>query len=96
MPAPLTWTAKRVASVRYGVDWSATDYLDDTSWLDVPTLVFHGAEDDTVPLRTSEALREAHPDLVALEVVAGAAHVGSWNVDPQRYDARLSPFLDAL
>ena len=42
-----------------------------------------------MPLRTSEALREAHPDLVALEVVAGAAHVGSWNVDPQRYDARL-------
>ena len=25
-----------------------------------------------------------------------AAHVGSWNVDPQRYDARLWSFLDAL
>ena len=50
VPAPLTWTAKQFTSLRYGVDWAATDYLDDPGWLTVPTLVVHGADDSTVPL----------------------------------------------
>ena len=66
VPAPLTWTAKQLTALRYGVDWAATDYLDDTGWLDAPALVIHGSDDTTVPLRTSEAAqgepaRPGHP-----------------------------------
>lgn len=96
VPAPLTWTAKQFTSLRYGVDWSATDYLDDTAWLDVPALVFHGSDDSTVPLRTSRQLRTSRPDLVTLTVVPGAEHVESWNVDPAAYDAAVADFLRTL
>jgi pimeloyl-ACP methyl ester carboxylesterase len=93
VPAPLTWTAKQFTSLRYGVDWATTDYLDDPGWLTVPALVFHGAADSTVPLRTSEQLEASHPDLVTLQVVPGAEHVESWNVDPATYDAEVARFL---
>ena len=93
VPAPLTWTAKQFTSLRYGVDWNATDYLDDTSWLDVPALVVHGSADTTVPLRTSEQLKASRPGLVSLVVVPQAEHVESWNVDPDAYDEVVARFL---
>jgi hypothetical protein len=96
VPAPLTWTAKQLTALRYGVDWAATDYLDDTGWLDAPALVIHGSDDTTVPLRTSEALRASRPDRVTLVVVPGAEHVESWNVDPQAYDEAVARFLRRL
>lgn len=96
VPAPLTWTAKQLSALRYGVDWSATDYLDDPGWLTVPALVIHGAADSTVPLRTSERLAASRPDLVTLEVVPHAEHVESWNVDPAAYDAEVARFLRRL
>ena len=96
VPTPLTWTAKQIASLRYDVDWAATDYLDDTSWLDVPALVIHGSDDSTVPLRTSEQLAASAPDRVSLTVVPDAEHVEAWNVDPAAYDEELSRFLDGL
>jgi uncharacterized protein len=93
IPAPLTWTAKQLAAVRYHVDWDALDYLKDSNWLDVPTLVFHGDHDGTAPLATSQRLAGAHPDLVELVTVAHAEHVSSWNQDPHAYDRELSRFL---
>ena len=94
VPEPLTWTAKQIAAVRWDVDWDAVDYLDDTSWVSVPTLVVHGDDDLTVPLRSSEELARAEPDLVELAEFKGAGHVASWNSDPDRYDDLLRPFLD--
>lgn len=96
VPAPLTWSAKRIATLRYGVDWEELDYLDDTAWLRVPALVFHGTGDLRVPVGTSELLAERRPELVDLVVTPGAAHVASWNADPERYEARLTDFLESL
>ena len=94
VPASLTWTAKQIAAVRYDVDWQATDYLDDSSWLTVPTLVFHGEKDSRVPLSTSATLAADHPRLVTLRTVKGAGHVEAWNDDPTAYDEALRTFLD--
>lgn len=93
LPQPLTSLAKRVASARYDIDWDAVDYLKDTRWLEVPALVFHGTADTTAPIELSERLAEAHPDLVELVKVDGAAHVASWNRDPQVYNRRMTVFL---
>jgi uncharacterized protein len=96
IPESLTWTAKQIASLRYGVDWGAIDYLDDTSWLKVPTLVFHGADDGRVPVQTSRDFASAHPDVVRLVVVEKADHVESWNWGPAAYDSELRDFLTVL
>lgn len=87
LPPTVTWSAKQFASLRFDADWSATDYLDDTSWVGVPTLVIHGAADPTIPVSLSRRLRDAKPDLVRLEEFPGALHAESWNSDPERYRA---------
>lgn len=93
VPPSLAWTARQIAAVRYDIDWDAIDYLDDSSWLTKPTLVFHGTADTRVPLASSRALADAHPDLVSLRVVPGAGHVEAWNHDPHAYDRTLRSFL---
>ena len=66
------------------------------SWLKVPTLVVHGAEDLTVPVTTSNQLKAAHPKLVTEVVVPHAPHVGSWNVNPRASEQREAAFLAAV
>ena len=92
-PASLMWVAERMAAARYDLDWDAVDYLEDTSWLTVPALVFHGEDDLRVPVDTARQLRSDEPDLVTLVEVNGAGHVEAWNKDPQAYDRELAAFL---
>ena len=94
IPRPLTWTAQTLAGWRFGIDWGAIDYLDGR-WLRVPTLLFHGTADETVPIATSDDLRRTRPLLVQEIRIEGAGHLASWNTDPQRYDAALLAFLTA-
>ena len=96
VPSSVIWTAERIASLRYGVDWTAVDYLDDTSWVSVPTLAIHGVSDPTVPSSVSRDLWAAEPSLVRLEEFPEALHVESWNFDAQRYDAEVTSFLQEV
>lgn len=93
VPEPILWAAEQLTTLRYGVDWSAVDYLDDTSWVQAPTLVLHGTADPTVPVALSEELAAAEPDLVTLQTFPRALHVESWNFDPGRYDDIVRSFL---
>lgn len=94
IPSTVVWLAKRMTSWRYGLDWDAADYLTDPDWVRVPTLVFHGDADTTVPISTSRQLAE-ESDLVTLVVTPKARHVQSWNLDPAAYDKTLADFLTA-
>ncbi len=94
LPAPVTWGAERLATLRTGLDWAEEDYLSDSSWDRVPTLVFHGGQDLTVPVTISRDLAAARGNVNYLEVPA-ADHVESWNVDPRAYESRLAAFLAA-
>lgn len=89
-------TPKFFVSLRYGIDWGELDYVKRADQLDVPILLFHGDEDDIVPVSISDELAEKRPDLVTYERFAGAHHTGSWNVDPERYEGALSEFLTRL
>jgi hypothetical protein len=96
LPPTLTAMAKWIADLRFDVDWGAIDYVDREGIIEVPTLVFHGADDQTVPLSVSEDLAEIYPDLVTLIVTEEADHVQSWNIDPERYEDLLTAHLTAL
>ena len=87
---------KAVSSFRFGVNWGTLDYLKHADELSVPILLFHGDEDATVPMETSDALAEARPDIVKYVRVTGAPHVSSWNRDPAAYEAAVRDFLSAL
>jgi pimeloyl-ACP methyl ester carboxylesterase len=93
VPAPLVWTAEQIAAARFGINWAATDYLDNTAWLKVPALVTHGTDDTTVPISTSTTLKQANPALVTFARFPGAGHLESWNADQPRYVSLLESFL---
>jgi pimeloyl-ACP methyl ester carboxylesterase len=95
IPGTLIWTAKKIASIRFGVDWERVDYLVGADRLQVPVLVIHGTDDQTVPLASSQELVEARPDLVTISIVPGADHVRSWNVSPLTYQTTVIDFLAA-
>jgi uncharacterized protein len=94
VPGSLTAVAKWIAERRFGVDWSALDYLATPDIFGVATLVFHGGEDLTVPVATSEELARLRPDTVTLVTCPGADHIECWNLDPRAYQERMAAFLD--
>jgi pimeloyl-ACP methyl ester carboxylesterase len=93
LPTLLIWTAKRIASAPFGVDWSSTNYLEETTWLKVPALVTHGDDDPRVPISISIRLHELKPSLVTFERFPGAGHLESWNIDRSRYTSLVESFL---
>ena len=96
IPDTLTATAKWMAGLRYDVEWGNLDYLDRAEELGVPILLFHGVEDDIVPVETSNELARQRPDLVTYQRVEEARHLESWNLDPARYESSLTEFLAGL
>jgi pimeloyl-ACP methyl ester carboxylesterase len=96
VPTPVIKAAEQIATWRDGVDWAATDYLDDTSWVRVPTLVIQGAQDPKVPLSIATDLKAAQPDLVTLQVFPTAQHAESWNADRETYTQVVRGFLEGL
>ena len=68
-------------------DWTAR-----AADLTTPTLILHGNRDDSVPIRLSQALRDARPGLVELETF-DADHTLSWNADPDRWHETVTTWL---
>jgi pimeloyl-ACP methyl ester carboxylesterase len=70
-------------------DWTAR-----TADLTTPTLILHGTRDDSVPIRLSQALRDARTDHVELETF-DADHTLCWNTDPDRWHESVTTWLSA-
>ncbi|NNF64670.1 MAG: alpha/beta fold hydrolase [Acidimicrobiia bacterium] len=93
IPTGFRTVAKQLAAFRFDIRWAQLDYLRGASTLEVPVLLFHGTQDATVPLATSEALDNLLEDLVIYRPVAGAGHGESWNVEPTEYEDAFGDFL---
>ncbi|MFT8396006.1 alpha/beta hydrolase [Propionibacterium sp.] len=70
------------------------DWTERGADLNTPTLILHGTRDDSVPIRLSQALRDARPDLVEL-VTFDAGHTLCWNTDPDRWQEAVTTWLKA-
>ncbi|HZJ28540.1 MAG TPA: alpha/beta hydrolase [Solirubrobacterales bacterium] len=86
---PVEWAV----GLRIDADWEQLDALAHTDELRLPTLLFHGEEDDVVPIETSDEFAAALPGTVTYHRVPRAGHAQSWNVAPARYSARVRAFL---
>jgi alpha-beta hydrolase superfamily lysophospholipase len=93
VPQSLTNVAKVLAGWRFGINWSEIDYFDRLDRIHTPVLLFHGTEDERVPIETSERFSAERGDIVRYERFAEAGHILSWNVDRARYEALLTGFL---
>lgn len=72
----------------------AFEWISRAADLTTPTLILHGTRDDSVPIRLSQVLRDARPDLVELETF-DAGHTFCWNTDPDRWQGAATAWLKA-
>jgi uncharacterized protein len=89
---PVEW----MIGARINADWGSLDALEHPSDFHLPILLFHGGEDELVPISASEAFARELPRWVTFHRVPRAGHTEAWNVDPTLYDRRLTTFLRGL
>jgi alpha-beta hydrolase superfamily lysophospholipase len=86
---PVEWAI----DARTDVDWNSLDALKHPEDFHLPILLFHGDDDQVVPIETSEEFAQELPHWLTYYAVPKAGHTQSWNVDPALYDRRLRHFL---
>jgi uncharacterized protein len=86
---PIEWAIE----ARTDVDWGSLDALQHPDDFHLPILLFHGDDDQVIPIETSEDFAAALPRWVAYYPVPAAGHTQSWNVNPALYDRRVHRFL---
>lgn len=68
------------------------NWIERAAQLTTPTLILHGARDNSAPIRLSQALRDRRADLVTLETF-DADHTLAWNTDPERWHECVAVWL---
>ncbi len=86
---PVEWAI----GARIDADWDNLDALRHTADFQLPILLFHGDDDEVVPISTSDEFAAALPRWVTYFRAPEAGHVEAWNVDPPLYEKRLRAFL---
>jgi hypothetical protein len=96
VPAPITLFAKMFTESRFGIDWDALDFLSRADELAVPILLFHGDDDDTVPIETSVEFAAAAPSFIEFHTFKDVGHVKAWNSYPERYESLFRTFIERV
>ncbi len=92
-PGVVSWLGRRLAAVRFGVDWDMLNQYERTDQFDVPILLMYGAEDPVTPPDEFIRFVDAIPDLVETERFEQGGHTDLWNIDSTRYDDTIEQFL---
>jgi len=89
---PVEWAV----GARIDADWESLDAARHPEDFQLPILLFHGTEDEVVPISTSDGFAAQLPDRVTYFRVPEAGHTEEWNVDSGLYERRLGAFLRRL
>jgi len=93
LPSALADPVEWAIDVRIKPNWASLDALDHPGDFHLPILLFHGLQDEVVPIASSDTFAKELPGWVTYYRVPYAGHVESWNVDPALYAQRVSAFL---
>jgi uncharacterized protein len=93
LPSSLADPVEWAIDLRIKPNWASLDALDHPGDFHLPILLFHGLDDEVVPISSSDAFAKELPGWVTYYRVPYAGHVESWNVDPTAYAQRVSVFL---
>ena len=96
IPGLVVGSAKAVARIRFGLEWSRLNQIERMDQFDVPMLLLQGTEDDVAKVATADEFAAGLPDLVVYERFDGAVRTELWNVDPERYNTAVLQFLLGL
>ena len=87
---------KLFTEIRYGVDFDTMDFRDALVTSEVPVLLFHGDDDEWVPVDMSDYIAENRRTNFTYIRMSNVGHVTSWNADPVRYIFEITKFLNSL
>jgi uncharacterized protein len=87
---------RAVVWLRTGLDFDAIDYVARADELSTPVLLFHGTDDQKIPIAVGEAFADARPDLVEFHPIPDGYHVRAWNEDPEAYASTVGRFLERI
>ena len=96
LPESLFSYFKIVTEMRYGVDFDSMDFREAVINASIPTLLFHGDDDEWVPVEMSDLIAEAREKNLTYIRYENVGHVTSWNADPENYSFQLNKFLSSL
>jgi uncharacterized protein len=96
VPAPITFVAKAFATMRFGIDWDALDFLSKAKDIDVPVLLIHGEDDKTVPIETSFKFASENSEMVSMLTFENVGHVAAWNSHPIEYRRVVQEFVKRI
>ena len=87
---------KLFTEIRYGVDFDTMDFRDALVTSEVPVLLFHGDDDEWVPVDMSDYIADNRRTNFTYIRMSNVGHVTSWNADPVRYIFEITKFLNSL
>jgi pimeloyl-ACP methyl ester carboxylesterase len=96
VPKQLFGYFKIFTEIRYGVDFQKMDFTDAVINSDIPVLLFHGDDDEWVPVEMSDLIAASRDTNFTYIRYENVGHVTSWNADPDNYVYQLEKFLTSL
>ncbi len=92
LATPVEWAI----DARIDPDWDDLNALEHLDALQLPILLFHGTDDEVVPISTSDELAAQLPHRVTYFRAPEAGHTEAWNAAPRLYELRLRRFLGRI
>ena len=96
VPQQLFGYFKIFTEIRYGIDFEDMNFTDNVINSDIPVLLFHGDDDEWVPVEMSDLIAENRDTNFTYIRYENVGHVTSWNADPDNYVYQLDTFLSGL
>ena len=96
VPQQLFGYFKIFTEIRYGIDFENMNFTDNVINSDIPVLLFHGDDDEWVPVEMSDLIAENRDTNFTYIRYENVGHVTSWNADPDNYVYQLDTFLSGL
>ena len=96
VPQQLFGYFKIFTEIRYGINFEDMNFTDNVINSDIPVLLFHGDDDEWVPVEMSDLIAENRDTNFTYIRYENVGHVTSWNADPDNYVYQLDTFLSGL
>ena len=95
-PRLVGWLGRRLATVRFGIEWGELDQIERAAAFDVPILIVYGGEDPVTPPDAIAEFADRLGPLAEVHRFEQAAHTDLWNIDQNRYESVLADWLTQL
>jgi pimeloyl-ACP methyl ester carboxylesterase len=96
VPSSLFSYFKIFTEIRYGVDFDSMDFRYDLIESQIPALLFHGDDDEWVPVSMSDFIASNRDYKYTYKRYENVGHVTAWNADPEDYQTTIKEFLNSL